>query len=154
MQPCCEIKVSMELINTLMGGIIRFCNDLVGNRYFFALLIFAIIVEILLLPFGIMQQRNSRKQAMLRPKEMAIRKKYAGREDNATKQKISQEIQEMYSKEGYSPMAGCLQIFIQFPIIIALYNIVMNPLRYICGFSENAINAVMNIVKGRKCRLC
>jgi len=131
-----------------MGGIIRFCNDLVGNQYFFALLIFAVIVEILLLPFGIMQQRNSRKQAKLRPKEMAIRKKYAGREDNATKQKMSQEIQEMYSKEGYSPMAGCLQIFIQFPIIIALYNIVMNPLKYICGFSEKAINGVMGVVKG------
>ncbi len=131
-----------------MGGIIRFCNDLVGNQYFFALLIFAVIVEILLLPFGIMQQRNSRKQARLRPKEMAIRKKYAGREDNATKQKMSQEIQEMYSKEGYSPMAGCLQIFIQLPIIIALYNIVMNPLKYICGFSENAINGIMSVVNG------
>ena len=42
---------------------------------------FAIVVEIIMLPLGIHQQKNSRKQALLRPKEMAIRKKYAGRND-------------------------------------------------------------------------
>ena len=82
----------------------------------------------------------------MRPKEMAIRKKYAGREDNATKQKMSMEIQQMYQKEGFNPMGGCLPLLIQFPIIIALYNIVMNPLKYICRLSEDAVNGVMAVV--------
>ena len=121
----------------------KWCNDLVGNRYILALLLFALIFEILLLPFGIKQQKNSRKQAALRPKELAIRKKYNGRTDNASKQKMSMEIQEMYQQNGYNPMGGCLPMLIQFPIIIALLNIVYNPLRYICGLSEEAITAVI-----------
>ena len=129
-----------DIINIPMGYVIRFCNAIVGNHYVWALLLFAIFIEILLLPFGIKQQKNSIKQARLRPKEMAIRKKYAGRDDNPTKQKMSMEIQELYQKEGYNPMGGCLPLLIQFPIIIALYNIVMDPLRYICRFSNDIIN--------------
>ena len=136
-----------DIINIPMGYVIKFCNWIMGNQYLFALLIFAIIIEIILLPFGIKQQKNSIKQAKLRPKEMAIRKKYAGRDDKPTQQKMTQEIQTLYQKEGYNPMGGCLPLLIQFPIIIALYNIVLNPLRYICGLSENTIAAVANVTK-------
>ena len=129
------------------GYLLKFLNFIVGNHYILALLLFAILVEILLLPFGIKQQKNSIKQAKLRPKEMAIRKKYAGRDDNPTKQKMSMEIQELYQKEGYNPMGGCLPLLIQLPIIIALYNIVMNPLKYICGLSEETISSIIEVVK-------
>ena len=137
----------MDIINIPAGYIIKFFNKIVGNQYLLALLIFSIFVEIVLLPFSIKQQKNSIKQAKMRPKEMAIRKKYAGREDQPTKQKMSMEIQEMYQKEGFNPMSGCLPLLIQFPIIIALYNIVLNPLRYICNLSTEAINGAINVVK-------
>ncbi len=135
----------MDIINIPMGYVIKFCNWIMGNQYLFALLIFAIIIEIILLPFGIKQQKNSIKQAKLRPKEMAIRKKYAGRDDKPTQQKMTEEIQALYQKEGYNPMGGCLPLLIQLPIIIALYNIVLNPLRYICGLSPDAIANVANV---------
>ncbi len=137
----------MDIINIPAGYVIKLCNNIVGNQYLLALLIFSIIVEIILLPFSIKQQKNSVKQAKMRPKEMAIRKKYAGRDDQPTKQKMSMEIQEMYQKEGFNPMSGCLPLLIQFPIIIALYNIVLNPLRYICNLSTDAINGAINVVK-------
>ena len=135
-----------DIINIPFGYVLRFCNAIVGNQYLFALLLFAIVVEIVLLPFGIKQQKNSIKQAKLRPKEMASRKKYAGRDDKPTQQKMSMEIQELYQKEGYNPMGGCLPLLIQFPILIALYNIVMNPLRYICRLSDDAITQLAGIV--------
>ena len=136
-----------DFLISIPGAVLKFCNDIVGNQYVLALFIFAFIVEIVLLPFGIKQQKNSIRQARMRPKEMAIRKKYAGRNDQATKQKMTMEIQEMYQKEGFNPMSGCFQLLIQFPIIIALYNIVMNPLKYICGLSSDAINGVIGVVK-------
>ncbi|MBQ9130341.1 MAG: YidC/Oxa1 family membrane protein insertase [Clostridia bacterium] len=135
-----------DIINVPFGYVIRFCNKILGNQYILALFLFAIIIEVVLLPFGIKQQKNSIKQAKLRPKEMAIRKKYAGRDDAPTKQKMTQEIQELYQKEGYNPMGGCLPLLIQFPIIIALYNIVMRPLQYICGLSEDVIKALAGAV--------
>ncbi len=135
-----------DIINVPFGFVIRFCNKIVGNQYIWALLIFAVILEIILLPFGIKQQKNSIKQAKLRPKEMAIRKKYAGRDDQPTKQKMTMEIQELYQKEGYNPMGGCLPLLIQFPILIALYNIVMSPLQYICRFSISTIQNLVPVV--------
>lgn len=135
-----------DIINVPFGYVLRGCNWLVGNQYILALLLFAIIIEVILLPFSIKQQKNSIKQARLRPKEMAIRKKYAGRNDQPTQQKMTQEIQELYQQEGFNPMSGCLPMLIQFPIIIALYNIVMSPLKYICGLSEDMINQAIEIV--------
>lgn len=130
-----------------MGYVLKWLNWVSGNQYILALFLFAIVIEVLLLPFGIKQQKNSIRQARLKPKELAIRKKYAGREDKQTQQMLSQEISEMYQRENYSPLAGCLPMLIQFPIIIALYNIVLNPLKYICGLSENAIDQLLTVVK-------
>lgn len=145
-----------DIINIPMGYVLKFCN-MIGGNYLVALLFFALVVEILLLPFSIKQQKNSIKQAKLRPKEMAIRKKYAGRNDQATQRKVQEEIMELYQKENYNPAGGCLPLLIQMPILIALYNIVMNPLRYVCGVSADitakvkdvfALEAVQNFFAG------
>ena len=113
---------------------------------------FAIVIEILMLPLGIHQQKNSRKQALLRPKEMAIRNssKYKGRTDQATQQKVAQEVQEMYQKEGFSPMAGCLPMLLTLPVLIALYNIVINPLKYMMGASDELTSALSGFVTASK----
>ena len=88
--------MNFDFIMMPVAYILKFCNKIVGNHYILALLIFAVLVEIVLIPFGIKQQKNSIKQAGLRPKEKAIREKYAGRDDQPTKQKMQQEIQELY----------------------------------------------------------
>ena len=96
-------------------------ENLCFGSYLAGICVFAIIIEILMLPFAIKQQKNSIRQAKLRPKEMAIRNKYKGRNDQATMQKMQQEIQEFYQKENFSPYSGCLQLVLQMPIIMALY---------------------------------
>ncbi len=117
------------------------------NNYILTLCVFAIIMEIVFLPFGIKQQKNSIKQAKLKPKEMAIRRKYAGRNDQATQQKVTQEIQELYQKENYNPMSGCLPLLIQFPVLIVLYWVVVNPMKYVLACSDNFIQVMHAIVR-------
>lgn len=117
-----------------------------ANSYILTLFVFAIILELVMLPFSIKQQRNSIKQAMLRPKEQAIRKKYAGRNDQATQQKVTQEIQELYQQENYNPMSGCMPLLIQFPIIIVLYWIVVDPIQYVCGMSSELTNVLYSFI--------
>lgn len=129
-------------IGTLLGIL-----DLGTGNYLVSLLMFALILEICLLPISIKQHKNTIKQANLRPKEMAIRKKYAGRNDQATQQKITMEIQEMYQKEHYSPFGGCLPLLLQMPVLIALYQIVINPLRYVMHLSADFIAAVDSFSK-------
>ena len=104
---------------------------------------FAIVLEILMIPLGINQQKNSRKQAKLRPREMAIRNRYKGRNDAATQQKVNKEIQELYAKEGYSPMSGCLPLLITLPFLMFLYYIVIDPLTYMMGAPAGLTSAFL-----------
>lgn len=135
------VSENKGFIDTLLSFIGRFLNIITrvmpARSYILTLLIFAIILEVLFLPFSIKQQKNSIKQAMLRPKEMAIRKKYAGRNDQATQQKVTQEIQELYQKENFNPLSGCLPLLIQLPILIILYSVVVDPIKHVMGYSAD-----------------
>ena len=142
----------MDFIFKPLGWVLELCSKIVGGNYLFAILIFAVFVEIVLLPFGISQQKKSIKQARLRPKEQAIRKKYSGRDDKPTQMKMSEEIQELYQKEGYNPLGGCLPLLVQLPLLMALYNVVINPLKYICGLSDDAVLQIQAIVGGNSGR--
>ena len=86
------------------GYLMKFCCWISpGHNYIVALIFFTIIIQVLLcLIFGIKQQKNMQKQARLAPKAAAIRKKYAGRNDNVTKQKMQQEIMALYFFENRS----------------------------------------------------
>ena len=124
----------LDGILTAIGAALRWItNTLCFGSYFFGICLFAVIIEILMLPFAIKQQKNSIRQATLRPKEMAIRNKYKGRNDQVTMQKMQQEIQEFYQRENFSPYSGCLPLLVQLPIIMALYSIIINPLHYVLG---------------------
>ena len=91
-----------------IGAFLRLLTNITGGYYVWALFFFAVIIEIALLYFGVKQQKMSQKQARLRPKEMAIRKKYAGRNDQKSQQALQQELQRFYQEEGVSMFGGCL----------------------------------------------
>ena len=127
----------------------NFLYGLFGN-YAVAIFFFALAVKIVLLPLGIQQQNSQIKMAKIKPKEQAIRGKYAGRTDSATQQKVQQEVLDMYKTENYSPMAGCLPLLVQMPILIGLYQIIRNPLTYISRFSPEVIENIQKFIIERK----
>lgn len=136
-----------QLLNPIYQGIgffLAWMDSWAGN-YLLVLLIFAVLVEIAMLPLGIKQQKNSIKQASLRPKEMAIRKKYAGRTDAVTQQKMQTEIQELYRQENFNQFAGCLPTLIQLPIILILYQVVIYPLEYVVQLAPSTIEGLKNM---------
>ena len=133
-----------DIIYIPFGFLIRSFYNISGN-YALTLLCFAIIVKFAMMPLTIKQQKNMVNQARLRPKEQAIRKKYAGRSDTATQQKMQNELMEMYKVENFSPMAGCVPMLIQLPVIMALYSIVREPLRYIAQFSADTVSEIKRV---------
>ena len=145
-----RMKTAVDLAEATFPGVILvwvgkflgWLTNITFGNYVVALFLFAVIVELLLLYFGIRQQKNSIKQAKLSPKERAIRKKYAGRNDQVSQRRMQEEIQKLYQEEGFNPMGGCLPLLIQMPIIIALYNIVIDPLRYVLGKAEGLSSAL------------
>lgn len=129
----------MGFINKPIGWIIKLCYQLIPN-YAVALLLFAFIMKVLLFPFGIKQQKNMVRQAKLRPKEQAIRKRYAGRDDQVTKQKMQQDLMKLYQEENYNPASGCLPMILQLVIMFSLYGVINAPLTYVTGLSKGEIS--------------
>lgn len=137
----------MNFLNKPIGWIINLCYDLIPN-YAIALLIFTVVMKLILFPFGIKQQKNMLRQAKLRPKEMAIRNRYAGRTDKATQQKMQQEVMKLYQDENYNPASGCLPMILQLVIIFALYGVIQAPLTYVSDFNKTEIkNMGMAVVE-------
>ncbi|MBE6700605.1 MAG: YidC/Oxa1 family membrane protein insertase [Ruminococcaceae bacterium] len=140
----------MSIIYKAFGFLMKWCYELFENfgGYAVALLAFSLIVQLILFPFSIKQQKNSQKQAKLRPKEAAIRKKYAGRTDRETQMKMNEEIQKLYQEENFSPLSGCLPLLIQFPILIGLFYVIKSPLSYISGMDESLVLELNNFMSG------
>ena len=113
-----------------------------GGSYARGLLFYALIFKIAFVFFAIKQQKNQIKMAKLTPKIELIRAKYRGRTDQITMRKQQEEIMKLQQDEGYSPLAGCLPLLIQMPIIIFLYNVIRKPLSYISRISQETINKI------------
>ena len=141
-----DLNENRDLLQNLrfwIGSFLGLITNTVGfGNYLIGICIFAIIVELLMTPLTIKQQKNSIKQAQLRPKEMAIRNHYKGRNDQATQQKVTTEIQSLYERENFNPMSGCLPMLIQLPIIMLLYNIVVDPIQYVLGGTASFAEAL------------
>lgn len=140
-----KVSAIFDLIRKPFGWLIQWFYSLTGN-YLVAILVFSVVLKIVLFPFGIKQQKNSQKQAALRPKENVIRKKYAGRTDRATQLKMNTEIQELYQKENFSPLAGCLPMLLQMLVLLAVYAVVRMPLTYTAGIPKDTVNQVQSVV--------
>lgn len=132
------------------GTILGFFSNICGGSYFLGLLLFAIMIKLILLPFGIKQQKNAIRQAKMKPKEEAIRKKYKGRNDQKTQQKMQNEIMEMYQAEGYNPAGGCLPMLIQLVIIMLLYQVIIYPLRHVVGMDASLVKALTDFLTTAK----
>ncbi len=136
-----------DILLVPMGFIIRICY-MITHNYAASLFLFALVMQLILLPLGIKQQKNMNRQASLRPKENAIRKKYAGRSDAVTQKKMNDEIMALYQQENFNPASGCLPLLIQLPIIFALFAVVREPLKYITRLPVNIISSLNRLISG------
>ncbi|MCR4922100.1 MAG: membrane protein insertase YidC [Bacteroidaceae bacterium] len=89
------------------------------------LALLTIIVKTLVYPTTKKSFMSSAKMRVLKPQIDALNKKYPKQEDAMKKQ---QEMMQIYSQYGVSPMGGCLPMLIQTPIWIALFNFVPNAI--------------------------
>lgn len=109
------------------GYVIAFLYKLFNDDYLVAILFFAIIIKLLLLPSSISQQKNQAKSKRMQKRIEKIKERY--KDDQ---QKQNEAITEFYQKEGFSSMSsGCGALLIQFPIIMGLYGAIYKPLTYI-----------------------
>lgn len=118
----------------LFGVCMNFLLDVLGNQYFLAIIIFTVVTRILLLPFNVRQQKTMARTTRLQPKIQKIQKKYP---DPRDRDKLNQEMQDLYAREGHNPMQmGCGTMVFQMVFLMGIIGIIYYPLQYVLGISD------------------
>lgn len=131
----------MNFLNSIFGFIIRFFCELCGNNYWLGILVFTVVINLLLLPLNIKQQKGTAAQARMRNKLARIKEKCG--DDRV---KYQEEMSKLYSESGSSPFSGCLLMFIRLPIFFGIYTAVRQSLTYIYGASADLINRASELI--------
>ncbi len=95
------------------------------------MILFTFIVNALMIPMQIKQQKFAKMSSVMNPELMAIQAKYKNKKDQESQQKMSLETQAVYQKYGVSPVSGCLPMLITLPILFALYRVIYNIPAYV-----------------------
>ena len=117
--------------------VLRTFYELTGS-YGWALVLFTIVVKLITLPFQMKSKKSMVRMSRMSGKMQEIQKKYANNQ-----LKMQEEMQKFYQEEGFNPMSGCLWSLIPFPILIALYSIIRQPITHFMMLSKDVLQTVV-----------
>ncbi len=109
-----------EFIVWPLVSVIQFFAELLGS-YGLGIIAVTIILRLAILPLTIKQVKSSKKMQEIQPKMKELQQKYASK-DAITQQKYQQEMMTLMQTAGVSPLAGCLPVLVQMPILIGIYH--------------------------------
>jgi len=114
----------MGIIAKPIGYLLMWIYKLVGN-YGVSLILLTVIVKLVLYPLYAKQIKSTANMSEMSEKAQEIQRRYAN-----DREKMNEEMQKLYSEAGFNPMSGCLPMLIQFPIIMGLFTLLRNPMKY------------------------
>ena len=125
-----------EIITWPFAKLMVWFYNLTGN-YGVALIFFALAVNLIMTPFMAKSKKSMMRQTRLQPRIQELQKRHEG-----NPQKLNAEMQKLYREEGVNPMSGCLWSLIPFPILIALYSVVRQPLTRMMFVSKDFVTVL------------
>ena len=112
--------------------------ELTGN-YGVSIILFALAVNLILTPFMAKSKKGMMRTSRLQPQMQELQRRHEG-----NPQKLNQEMQKLYKENGANPMSGCLWSLIPFPILIALYSVIRQPLTRMMFVAQEVVDAIQN----------
>lgn len=138
-----------EILGLIMEGIFRFTSMFGVMNIGVCIILFTLIVKVVMFPLTVKQQKFSKMNAVMQPELQAIQKKYKGKSDQESMMKMNVETKAVYEKYGVSMTGGCLQLVIQLPILLALYQVIYHIPAYVSsvgnvfyGIAESLLGTV------------
>ena len=131
----------MDFIRIPFGYLLAWLYQLTSN-YGVALIIFAILLKLILLPATAKSKKSTMKMSRLQPRLQALQKKYAN-----DQQKLSEATQALYKEEGVGMGAGCLWSLIPLFLLIPLYNVVREPITYLLHENADVAKEIVKVIK-------
>lgn len=114
-----EVLLYQPIFNVLIG----LYNAIPYKDVGIAIIILTILIKVILYPLTKKSLEGQKALQDLQPKLDALKKEHAD-----DKEKLAQEMMKLYKEQNVNPMSSCLPILIQFPVIIALYQVFRNGL--------------------------
>ncbi|MBQ6067317.1 MAG: YidC/Oxa1 family membrane protein insertase [Clostridia bacterium] len=134
-----------DWIATPFGWILGVLYTLTDN-YLLSLLIITVFVRLILVPSAVTQQKNSAKQMRLQAKVNKIKAKYAGVQGREAQQKIQEETQELYRREGFNAsQMGCLPMALNLIVMMGLYGAIYSPLSKVLRLGDTVMEELKNV---------
>src|SRR3990167_4543971 len=99
-------------------------NFLPGADIGFAIIALTVIIKLILWPFMSQSLKSQKAMQELQPKIEELKATHAN-----DKEALAKAMMELYQKEKVNPLASCLPLLIQLPILIALYSVLGAGLR-------------------------
>ena len=114
----------------------------VFKNFGIAIIVFTIIVKAALFPFNLKQQKSMAGSARMAKKQQELREKYGN-----NRQKLQEEMNKLYEKEGVKPMGGCLTTLIPMIILLGIFYAVAYPLTNTLHLNSESVNNALEFAK-------
>lgn len=109
----------------------------ISGSYGVSIILFALMINLIMTPFMAKSKKSMMRSTRLQPRMQELQRRH-----EANPQKLNQEMQKLYKEEGVNPMSGCLWSLIPFPILIALYSVIRQPLTRMMFVAEDVVTAL------------
>ena len=109
--------------------------------YGWALVLFTVVIKLVMLPFQMKSKKSMMRMSRFQPMIKEIQTRYKNNQV-----KMNEELQKLYAEEGVNPMSGCLWSFLPFPILIALYSIIRQPITRFMLLTNSTMQSVIDAV--------
>jgi len=111
------------------------------DSYALALFVFTVLINVLLFPLNLKQQKSSAKMAKIQPELKELQEKY--KDD---REQLQQKMMELYRREKYNPASGCLPLFIQMPILFGMISVIYSPLTHLLRLPQSTVSLAQDIL--------
>lgn len=132
-----------DFLGIIMNFIFEFTAKFGIVNIGWSIIIFTIVINLVMLPLTIKQQKSSKLMAIMQPELKAIQDKYKGKKDQDSMLKMQTETRAVHEKYGSDMTGSCLQLIIQLPILFALYQVIMRIPAYV-GIVKNIFLNIAN----------
>lgn len=94
-----------------------------GPAWVLSIVGLTLVIRTLIIPLFFKQIKAQRGMQLVQPEMQKLQKRYKGKTDPASKQKMQQEMMALYKEHGTNPFASCLPMLLQMPIFFALFRV-------------------------------
>ena len=131
-----------DLVTVPFGWLLGQLYNLTNN-YGVAMILFALIVQSVLLPIRAKSKKSTMKMSRLQPRIQEIQRKYAN-----DQQKQNEAIQQLQKEEGATMgCGGCLWSLVPMLILFPLLAVIRQPITYILGESAEVAEQIVSVIK-------